>query len=131
MKRPRKPSPGAKPNKMKTKLLFLAIFLCATNLFASEGLSAFSICRLCDPVVVEYSSTGIIKTVTSSDVGIVDFEFDPEQPDIYYEIRRSMDDVPMVDMEIRNRSTTGFTLRFSVNNVEADPSGLLIVAVDR
>lgn len=116
---------------MKTKLLFLSILFLATNLFASEGFYAFSLCRVCSPVVFEHKKTGIIDSVSSTSVGTVDFTFTEEQPDVYYEIQVSSDDPQTFNTEIRSRATTGFTLSITQDSSEFDPNVVLIVAVDR
>lgn len=117
---------------MKSKLLlFLSTLVFTANLFASEGFTAFSLCRLCDPVVCISAQTGIIATVTSSDAGTVDFVFTEEQPNPYYEIRFSTDLLHDFQTEIRSRSITGFTLKITNASVDYDPGVLLYVAVDR
>lgn len=116
---------------MKTnKLIAALLFLFASRLYAqSEGLIAFHINRLGDPVVIAEAVTGNICDLTTSGVGVFDVTFCEEDANKYFQVGVS-NDSHFVDWEIRNRSTTGFTLHLRHNGDDYDPE-LCVVTVDR
>lgn len=95
----------------------------------SIGLTAFNVNREGDPKVNVLHATGNLGTPGSGDVGVFDFTFPEELGDKYYQIEVS-NDSGSVDLEIRSRDTTGFTLKLFKDGEAFDPVDLCIVSVD-